>query len=373
MAASIDPVYLILDLGNSLWKFVLLWMDGGAMRRHELVMPHALVEDNDGSRFRNVQMRYSHRDIGEKYDPDWFAFNGSYYVAGVSAESQGLVSRLTGAAKYEGDYFRACLTAGLMYLLPDGHTNLHVFSSFPPEHASSMEKMIAALIGKWEVETTAGKANRYHVRSVQPFDEPLGGYIRAITDADGIPYKDNHLEKGSTLVIDIGGKISNVLRIAEGGRVQYGTARSFDIGIQDVERAFIDALKTDYPELRTKRSFDQSLIRAALATGRYQYKGEDINCVDAVLKSTTTIMNRLGRHYNQDFDDGDNDRHVLITGGGGGALFNLIKDTLKHKRMFAAENADAMHLANVRGGERLCRASLIRAGVYKPERKKRDG
>lgn len=347
------PIYVIFDGGNSLWKTVIF---GDELKRRELVIPHAIVEDEGGTRFKSVQSRY----LGKAdFDRQWFSVGDKCFVVGHSAESEGVVTRRTGSAKYTQDYYGVSLMAVLLQLLPKGHNNLHVYASFPPGDNMYVDDLVSSILGKWGVETAAGHVVSYHVRSVQPYDEPLGGYICAAWDVQGVPYKDSHLEKGSTLVVDVGGKVSSVMRVLQGGRVQYGSARSIDIGIQDVNSIFQESLKRIHIELKGIRSFNEEILRTALATGRYQFKGDELDCSESVRKATTTIINRLSTFYTNDFAGGANDKQILVTGGGGGALFQLLDEAFQHKRMFSAERPDAMHLANVRGGERLCRAAIL--------------
>lgn len=348
------PVYVIFDGGNSLWKSVIFGED---LKRRELVIPHAIVEDEGGTRFKSVQSRFFGK---AEFDKEWFAAGGRCFVVGHSAESEGVVTRKTGSAKYTNDYYGVSLMAVLLRVLPEGHNNLHIYSSFPPGDNAYVEDLVGAILGKWGIETSAGNVVNYHIRSVQPYDEPLGGYICAAWDTQGIPYKDSHLDKGSTLVVDVGGKVSSVMRVLQGGRVQYGSAKSIDIGIQDVVAIFGESLKRMHPELKGLRSFNEEIVRQALATRRYQFKGDELDCTESVRKSTTTILNRLSTFYTNDFAGGANDRQILVTGGGGGALFELLDEAFQHKRIFSAERPDAMHLANVRGGERLCRAALLK-------------
>ena len=354
--AKQTPIYVIFDGGNSLWKSVIF---GDDIKRREIVIPHAIIEDEGGTRFQSVQSRFA-GDL-KNFDREWLKFGEQSFVVGNSAEAEGVVTRKTGSAKYTNDYYGVSLMAILLAAMPQGHNNIHVYASFPPGDNAYVRDLTDSILGKWSVETTAAVVVNYHIRSVQPYDEPLGGYICASCDPQGIPYKDSHLDKGSTLVVDVGGKVSSVMRVLQGGRVQYGNAKSIDIGIQDVVSLFTESLKRMHPELKGLRSFNDDIIRRALATGRYQFKGDELDCAESVRKATNTIINRLSTFYTNDFAGGANDNQILVTGGGGGALFHLLDEAFQHKRMFTAERPDAMHLANVRGGERICRLALLTA------------
>lgn len=351
------PVYVVFDGGNSLWKTV-LFNSELAPEKKELVIPHAIVEDEGGSRFANIQRRFYG---SESNDPDWIRIDNRYFVIGVSAETEGVVTRRTGSAKYTRDYFGVAFMASLLHGLGDSHNNIHVYASFPPGDSAYVDDLVNSIIGKWYVGTASGKIINFHIRSVQPFDEPLGGYICAACDPNGVRYKDSHLSSGDTLIIDIGGKVSSVMRVKPGARVQYGNARSIDIGIQDVVDIFTNSLKQLNPEVKGMRSFNDQIVRDAISTGKYQFKGRYLDCSESVRKATITILNRLNDFYTNSFEGGANDAQVLVTGGGGGTMFKMLKHALNHERMFMAEKPEHMHLANVRGGERMFRAELLKA------------
>lgn len=346
-----DPLWVIFDGGNSLWKFIFIC----GTERHEVVIPHAIVEDSNGVRFASVASR--HKVQGGAGDKAWFGLEGRYYVVGKSAESQGVVTRRTGSAKYTRDYMAVALCAGLLDKVPNGWNNIHLYTSFPPGDVASVDELVKSVIGRFTVETSGGQTVVYRVRSVQPYDEPLGAYINVMTDPDGIPYKDHPFTEGSTLVIDIGGKISNILRILEGGHVQYGSAYSIDIGMQDVVDEFVRLVKVQYPQLRSLRHLDEGIVRQAILTNQYSYKGGKLDCTDSVRGATTTILNQLAKFYENNAAGGANDQNIVVTGGGGGVMFPLLQQALLHERMFKSDRIEFMHLANARGGERLCRAA----------------
>jgi hypothetical protein len=46
---------------------------------------------------------------------------------------------------------------------------------------------------------------------------------------------------------------------------------------------------------------------------------------------------------------------IILTGGGSGLLYNRLIPILKHENIILADNIEAIHLANVRGGLKLWR------------------
>lgn len=369
-----DPIYVVFDGGNSYWKLIMpRWSDD--RKNFEQVIQHDILVDNDGNKFRKMQVRYrGQQGVG---DPEWLRVispdvgskNGvdGYFVVGGSAVHEGAVQRKTGAAKYERDYMGVALVASLIQALPMGYNNLHLWVSFPPADVTYVEDLINSVIGKWDVEMVTGNTIKYHVRSVQVYDEPLGGYAKVTLDVNGKPTLEK-LRKGSTLVLDIGGKISNVIRIGERNRPQYSSAKSIDMGIQDVENEFVDRLRQEHSVLRGIRSFNPALVRQAIMTGEYPYKGGVLQCADSVRYSTSAIANRLLRVYENDFDGGAEDANVLVTGGGGGVLYPLLHTALQHENTAMADKTEVMHLANPRGG-----ALLVRAYVNAMDKRNKRG
>lgn len=346
---------VIADLGNSLWKYRFLWMERGKQKHYEITIPHAILRDDTGESFRDVQARRSHESgIG---DETIFMVDDVAYIVGDSAEASGLVTRLTGAAKYRRDYQGIALMAGLVHALPFDCDNIHLWISFPPGDVKATQDLIQSVGGRWRVQTV-GKANpRYYVRTVQTFDEPLGAYTHASADRSGLAYEDSPVSGGNTLIVDVGGKISSVMRVTENQRVLYAGAQSVDLGIQDVMEGFWKIMRGRHPELLKLRSYDPALVREALRTGSYAYKGRNFDVEEEAQQAIMPILNRLMDFYENNFASGANDRHVLVTGGGGAVLYPWLQQAFGHHHMMPAEpHLDEMHLACVRGGAKMCLA-----------------
>jgi len=113
--AKQTPIYVIFDGGNSLWKSVIF---GDDIKRREIVIPHAIIEDEGGTRFQSVQSRFA-GDL-KNFDREWLKFGEQSFVVGNSAEAQGVVTRKTGSAKYTNDYYGVSLMAILLAAMPYG-------------------------------------------------------------------------------------------------------------------------------------------------------------------------------------------------------------------------------------------------------------
>jgi hypothetical protein len=353
-----EPLYVIADLGNSLWKYIFM-----LPRAHELVIPHAIVRDESGLQYRNTLSRHKHR--GGVGDTSIFKVDDVGYIVGESAESMGVISRLDGASKYTRDYIGVSLMAGLLQVLPVGHNNICLFVSYPPGDVEAVGYLAEALGGKWEIQTSGGETVKYVVREVQPYDEPLGVYTHVIAGPDGIPYKDHALKGGNKLIVDVGGQISSVMRVTASGKVQYNSARSIPMGILNVMDNFWQLIRSEYPELMNLKTYNAAILREALRTGSYEYKGKPLQrsgktpVEELARRATLPVINRLSDFYMTYFESGANDSHILIGGGGGAAMYPYLQEIFQHNHMMRAEpHLDQMHLACVRGGQKMAIADL---------------
>lgn len=285
-----------------------------------------------------------------------------YFVVGQAAETIGELTRNTGGAKYEQGYYMALTLTNLLTLHPEGHDNLHILAGMPPSDYRHKETMMKALGGIHRVEYPSGEVVWFYVRSVKHYDEPVGGAWNFLLANNSLAYRDGIDMDGLGLIVDIGGRISSLVPFNATGFIDYENAKSIDLGIQHVMNAVSDHLLTDsayskyFQYVRGDLPHDASM-RHALQTGIYEVAGYEISALDAVADATEQIRGEIRRVYNQDLGGARAYKYIVVTGGGGGLLYQqLVEHVLAFnpdKVHLSHNKPESQHLANVLGARKM--------------------
>jgi hypothetical protein len=340
------------DLGNSLLKVEVALQNGAGRAKTDcIVLPHA-INSISASDFEDVRAQYGADDYG---DPNYFMVDGQAYATGDSAEAYGLVKRKSGIIKYSRDYYGILFISAMLQLAPGGHDNVVVFVGHPPSDVKYRDNQMKAIKGSWSIKTSGRKTVNYRVRYVNTYLEPLGGYMNVMLNPDGETYSDNGIDQGKVLIFDIGGRISSVVPVKQGGKVEYGRQKHADVGILQVIEVLEKGLRDRYhKDFEHTRILEEGRLRDALRTGVFVGGGMEYPCSEEVQKAMSVLINRLAPLYFEDAGGPTNFDHILITGGGGGASHvRLNEELLEHRSVHLAERPDDMHLANMRGAKKL--------------------
>lgn len=363
MAKMRDPeTFWIVDAGNSLLKD----MPIGAIGK-EHVITHAMQQLSPASYAAHV-----HR---AKYQPQTtrnsavFEKNGSAYVVGDQALQSGTVKRVTGAGKYASGYWDVILSAMMLRRWPNGHNNLTVAIAHPPDAIPYVDQMLDLIGGKHVLKNVNGETVTFFVSQAIPFDEPAGGLLRFMS-LPGQEYNPHSITPGQRLLVaDYGGKISSMTPVIVGDAYKleplYDEAEVFDIGIQDVMDTLKLELKSLYSnEFKGMRTIPDNMIQEGLRTKRVTLSNIPFDVNQAVLNSVARILDEIQLIYHNSMAGGRNFNHIIVSGGGGGLLFNYLANAedgiFQHRYVHMADFAENIHLANLRGGSEAFKVWLER-------------
>lgn len=335
---------MVLDAGNSIIKAKIARRENG-----EIAFPHAMKQLTE-SEYEKITKRAGIKSVSM----DYMRINGKPYVVGVSAERHGLVTQRTGTARFTRDYYGVLAAAALGYLY-DRSREVSVFGSHPPGDVHFRQDLMESVVGDWTVEIK-GKECRFRASYVNTFAEPIGGLMNVLLTEDGQHYQHTDINGGHALVIDIGGFTTDWLAVNPGGEIDYSLARSIPIGIQsalaDFEESFrsnnLEAVK-DTPVLPPDR------VRKALIAGVFEGGGKKYPCGQEVEEATSLMLNRIADTYQQIAGGALSWDSIILTGGGSAMLYQKLIPVLNHENVILADDTEALHLANVRGGMKLWR------------------
>jgi hypothetical protein len=353
MAKSLQPIVdWVLDCGNTDMKDMLV---GGFGK--EDIIPHAFQMPNDANYGARVQR--AKYQTGSIRHSAIFQKNGTGYVIGEAATQSGQLKRITGTAKYQAGYFDVLVSAKLLRRFPQGHNNIRLAIAHPPDAIAYVERLMDLVGGVHKVTTITGEEVKFVIREVVPWDEPAGGLMRFMTLPEQA-YNPHDIRVGyRLLVIDIGGKISSMtpVVIGDGYSVEplYESAAVFDIGVQDVADLLKEELRSLYPvEFQDMRAIPFNMLDEALRTNCVTLANEPFACGQAVLNAVAPILDRIQGYYKNNMASGRNFNHIVVTGGGGGLLFDYLanQDTgiLNHRFVHLADMPERIQIANLRGG-----------------------
>lgn len=348
----------VLDLGNSLLKGMIEGRLDSA-----LSIPHA-VKRLHLADFQQHVKRQS-KGLGRGSGAHTFEYEGQGYVIGEAAEI-GTDTRRTGGAKYARSYYAPLMIAILLRLYPRGHENLRIMAGFPPGDFRHVETLSTSLGGKHVVSLADGTQVVYKVRKVQTWDEPAGGLWNWLLAADGMYYQHKVNPSDLGLCVDIGGKISSLVPFRADGWIDYTSAVSIDIGIQDVMNQ-VSSILLATPEFdgmlgvhRGSMLPHDSAMRECLVSGIYQAGGYELNVLGAIADATQSIRTRIKEVYELNLGGSRPYRYIIVTGGGGGLMFaQLIEHVLNfnvQKVYQSHPRLEMMHFANLLGGDKILAA-----------------
>lgn len=334
-----NPV--ILDCGNAIIKVV--------NSSTEISFPHAIIEMSE-QKWRAVTSR-----TGEPHE-DYIRVNGIPYVVGSRAERHGIPERKTGASRYNELYYGVLMASALTRIYKKSMRDIFLFASHAPGDVDYRTDLMRAAVGKWEVES-AGHYYTFEVFDTATFDEPLGGLMNVLLTKEGTAYKNADMNKGVTLVIDIGGYTTDGLVIDPGGEVDYSTAQSSRVGILDAIQQFKDDFKSNNRLLlKDMKKWREDSVRDAFRTGRINLGGLGIHdCREEINQACLQIVNRIVDIY-QGYGGSTQYDYVVLTGGGSALLEVRLRAVLNHHAIYLSEDKPAdIHMANARGGMKFFR------------------
>lgn len=330
---------IIWDFGNARWKwFVPANKAKGDYR-------HAIAPLSDGQ-WKEI--------VGRGKPPEGIArVNGVPYAFGDAARNHIIAERPKGAARYTPTYYGVATAFAMADIIRGSDERIALYASHAPQDIRYIDKLLDALDGPWTVECKHGVLN-IGFKSVNVFDEPLGGFAHATLTDDGDSKKKNPLANKTTLVIDVGGYTTDIVAVDPGGVIDILSARSSRSGTIKLFSDFDRDLRDNNADLfQSVGGLDPRRVEAALNTGIYQYGKLSIPChneaqanVNALVNDTTQIINEAGGPANYDT--------MLLTGGGGAMIYRTISSAIPTVDfMLAEEVTDNMKFANVFGGAKI--------------------
>lgn len=348
-----EEANLAADFGNERFKDKVVTDDSS-----ERTMIHALDVPSDAAFAARVTRAKHHPH--EALNSVIFEKDGIPYIVGEMAENYGSMKKFTGAKKYVKGYWDVMLSARLLDRYPYGHNNINIAIAHPSDAIPYLDEMINLMLGKHKVKTVDGREVTHIVREVFPYDEPNGGLLRweAIANHE---YGAKSLKEGNRLlVIDIGGKISSMTAVLVGanGKLypQYppNNEGTFNLGIQDVMGTLRMELRAQYPVFKAMNEIPPNMIHEALMHRQITLSNKPMSVEPAVRHAIKRLLDDLKGYYADKMGGGLNFNHIIVTGGGGGLLYDYMVDPndgiLNHDFVGLADKRDQIHLANVRGG-----------------------
>lgn len=341
----VNDHFVVFDAGRSIVK--------GKSQSSEKSFIHALSQLTE-TEYKQMVLRDN--------NPDLFKVNGIPYAIGETAVKRGYQPRQTTSERYNELYYGTLLATMLFQLYEKPVKSIFLYASHPPVAIESRPDIIAAAKGgskgKWVVESM-GEKREYTIQEVRCFDEPVGGVMNLLLATDGKTYQRSDIKEGATLVLDIGGQTIDIAAL-DNGKVDYSAIVSADGGVIEVERRFEKLLRAEHKtKLKSANFISPAKLRQALQTKSFDAGAfGKLDVGDLVKQSTDDIIVRINNLI-AEFGGISTYNNIVLTGGGGGLLFNLICEYFNHEDIkkglnrdyfHLADELESVHLANIRGG-----------------------
>jgi hypothetical protein len=331
----------------------------------ETSLPHAILYESDGA-YRPRIIRYQHRQ-GDSDNTSVFQKvykDGTILNCVVGGEALGLVKPRQGADKYEPQYFDVYLCGVLSKLYPDGHDNIVLSVAHPPDALGHLEQIGSILGGKHTIIRPDGVKVHYSVKAIVPIDEPAGGAIRAMTselreNSDLISVGDEFL------VADFGGKISSIVqcRYMEDKSIKafFNRDAVFEVGINDVKSEMNEILRFRHPTLFTRKVNEALIDEIIRNRGTAFLAGQRHDFTEEFQDASRVMLTAIENVYESVLNRAYTARFAFVTGGGGGLLFDVVRNTIFKQMSFLADYPNSIEMANARGAHYALRQTINNA------------
>lgn len=339
---------IFLDFGNADVKY----FDGMKAYSH---YRHAIAPITE-SEWRTIVGRSKMPPVG------YIAIEGKYFAIGDKAVRYVLKEKPRGADRYTPDYYGVAMAYAISELYPSDTRLINLFASHAPRDAAYVDDIRQAALGYWHFTTHNG-TYKVHVKTVECFDEPAGGFNHAVLTKDGRALKNNPYRDSTVLVLDVGGYTCDVIAVDPQGMIDDNSYDSTLTGVISAydffERELRSAHKAEFKgvgELAPRR------LETAMLTGKFPYGNSQIDCADLGKQAINSLVNNISEVIKASGGVANFDV-VLLTGGGSALVHEALKAHIRTIDFILVEpDRELMRYANVFGGAKLF-AMLKRLGV----------
>lgn len=336
------------DFGNADVKY----FDGNKTYGH---FRHAIAPITD-SEWRKVCGRAKQPPQG------YISIDGRHFAVGDKARRYTLKEKPRGANRYVSDYYGVALMVAISEMYDTSHRIMNVYASHAPRDIEYADDIRRSILGRWQFVTHKGDYN-LTVKTVETFDEPLGGFNHAILTKDGKVLKDNPYRDSTVLVLDVGGYTCDVVAVDPGGLIDDSSLGSTLTGVIEAFDFFEDEMRAKYRDLfKGVGRIDERRLESAMLSGKYQYGNTPLDCASIGKEAIQTLVNDIVDVINASGGVANYDI-VLLTGGGSALVYEALNQSVPMIDFIMAEDdRENMRYANVFGGAKLF-AMLKRMGV----------
>ncbi len=282
----------------------------------------------------------------------------SRWLVGAAAEQQMIRAyQQTTYSRYGTDEWYALVGSLLVKLYPHGGGAIALTISLPVSQikAGRTHEIMEMVTGVWQLEYEERSAGRkqwrnrnYEVRGdmVDVVPEGFGSLAYLCISPTGKMISDRDLASSRVVIFDFGGFTFDVMTFQALGKGPYN--ESVDSGLLHVRNGVEKEIMRRYNRGRMRASDLDTIIRTRL----YRHAGgrpEDVS--DIVDGAVVRLVKDCLRIWREDLGSGADYDTVVITGGGGPVIGDLLKPQLGHQDIRIIPYGEA-HMANVRGGLR---------------------
>jgi hypothetical protein len=292
----------------------------------------------------------------------YIAVEGKFFAIGDKARRYVLKEKPRGADRYVQEYYGVGMAYAISELFDNSHRVINLYASHAPRDVEYADDIKKASLGRWRFVTHKGEYN-LSVKSVETFDEPLGGYNHAVLTKEGKALKSNPYRKSTVLVLDVGGYTCDVVAVDSGGVIDDGSMRSTLTGVIGVYETFESELRSRFRnEFKGVGEIDVKRLESAILGGFYPYGKLQLDCADIgqdainmLANDVVDVIKAAGGVANFDI--------VLLTGGGSALIAESLREAVTSIDFVMVEpERDLLRYANVFGAAKLF-TMLKRLGV----------
>lgn len=241
------------------------------------------------------------------------------------------------------------LTLAALYKLGiKSQAEVNIVTGLPVRWYEQDKGKLSATLTGTHVFSVEGVRHALHIPKVVVVPEAFGTYYKTIVNENGVLVDAEGLRNADVGILDIGTFTTNYIHIAPGPRYAEDGSHSIKVGMG---RVYEQLQETVYARCERELSFREAEDLVINEQQQVRGKGELHNIADLINSAISSIATAILSEAKTQWGYGDGLAAILVTGGGGQALFPYVQQIYSHARLVTdpqMANAQGFHRYAIR-------------------------
>jgi plasmid segregation protein ParM len=236
------------------------------------------------------------------------------------------------------------LTLAALYKLGIKSGEVNLVTGLPVRWYEQDKDELAAMLMGTHGFAVEGVRHSLYIPKVVVVPEAFGTYYKTIVNENGVFVDAEGLRNADVGILDIGTFTTNYIHIAPGPRYAEDGSHSIKVGMG---RVYEQLQETVYARCERELSFREAEDLVINEQQQIRGKGKMHSIADLIGSALSSIATAILSEAKTQWGYGDGLAAILVTGGGGQALFPYVQQIYSHAHL-----VDDPQMANAQGFHR---------------------